>query len=180
MFPLTSPENKKTLLLLVVGFLLGSFLTYEITTNYTQREYEKIVEQQRETISSLEKSVTVLKTEKEKVKTVVIEKFDPNTGKLVLREERKERETKTKDKTTEEVKTITVVKEIEKIVEKEKLVKEIQKNHLYGGVGLDGEGDRLGAFGYQRTVGIFNVGVQVQSDQGFRDKAILGTFGISF
>lgn len=160
-------------------FFLGSLITYEITSTYTQREYEKRVEKQRETILKLETRVETLKTEMSKMNVVIVEEF---TDKGILKKKltKKESESSSSSQTKEETKTEVVEKEKEVVVEKEKVIRDIQKNHLYVGYGLDKDGDQTGSLGYMRTIGIFNIGAQLQSDQRFDDKAVLGTIGISF
>lgn len=171
--------NKKTLPY-IACFVIGSALTYVILDNVSSREYEKTIERQREQISLLETKVHTLQSEMTRMSMVTIEEFSEQTGQLIRRENRKDTETENTTETKTETKIVEVEKEVEKIVEKEKVVKEIQKNHIYAGVGLTDEAKQLYSAGYMRTIGIFNIGVQVQSTQDFEDKAILGTVGISF
>lgn len=175
--------NKKTLPY-ILTFVAGSALTYVIVGGSTSedKEYTKTITQQKEQITQLETENSSLKEEITRISSTFIEEFDPVTGNVIRRETRNETETQTRVVIKEVEKIVEVVKEVqvEKIVEKEKIVKEVQKNHVYGGVGLNTDAEKLFSGGYMRTIGIFNVGVQFQANEKFDDKAILGTVGISF
>lgn len=167
-------------MLFVIACFLSSMLTYEITSSYSKRIYEKTVVKQRDEIYKLETNLQTLKSEMSSINTVMVEEFSEATGKIIKREQRSEKETATKDERKEENKTEVVVKEKEVIKEKEIVVKDIQKNNVFVGYGLGEDGDTIGSLGYQRRMGIFNLGIQFDSDQKLDDKSIKGTVGMNF
>lgn len=174
--------------LFVLTFVLASFITYEITSTYSRKTYEKTyqktIENQKEQITSLQTKIQTLTSEISKKNVVIEEEFSEETGKLLKRKKKSETEKNRKNEVKNETKREKIIKEKdiikEKIVEKKEVVKNIQKNHLYIGYGLDENSSRKNSIGYIRTIGIFDVGVEIQSNERFEDKTILGIFGISF
>lgn len=176
-------ENK-TALVALVGFILGSALTYQITASYTSKQYEKTIESQRTEITTLQTSVVSLQSEMTKVKSdvVVVEKFDKNTGKIIERkqETKNETQTKTKKETDTETKKETEVKTVEKIVEKEVIVNNTPKNRVDVLFGLNQDLDKTAQFQYTRSFGLFDLGGAIQTDQQFKNKAVMAVVGFSF
>lgn len=170
--------SSRPVLFAMVAFMASMF-TYIVTEQSLEYIYKTVIEKQVVENYSLRTQIHELRSEITRMKTVVDEEFDPETGKLIKRKMSQESESESSSESSQTTIEEAIIAKYERKLTEETRRSQYQ-NYLFVGYGMSFELTKEYYMGYSRRIWLLDAGIIGRYTEYLPDSSVALTLGLRF